>query len=116
VPAINKTADLVQEISASTSEQASAVSSINKAVAQLDAMTQQNASSSEELASTSEELSGQADNLRNVIGFFSLAGAELQFKTVSAKFRSQNEAKLSSPKGVIKSTIDPEEYNSYEKY
>jgi methyl-accepting chemotaxis protein len=116
VPAINKTADLVQEISASTTEQASAVNNINKAVAQLDAMTQQNASSSEELASTSEELSGQADNLRNVIGFFSLAGAELQFKTVSAKFRSQNEAKLSSPKGVIKTTNDPEEYNSYEKY
>jgi len=116
VPAINKTADLVQEISASTTEQSSSVNNINKAVAQLDAMTQQNASSSEELASTSEELSGQADNLRNVIGFFSLAGTELQFKTVSAKFRSQNEAKLSSPKGVIKTTTDPEEYNSYEKY
>ncbi len=116
VPAINKTADLVQEISASTTEQSSSVTNINKAVAQLDAMTQQNASSSEELASTSEELSGQADNLRNVIGFFTLAGSELQFKTVSAKFRSQNEAKLSSPKGVVKTTTDPEEYNSYEKY
>ena len=116
VPAINKTADLVQEISASTTEQATSVNSINKAVAQLDAMTQQNASSSEELASTSEELSGQADNLRNVIGFFSLGGEELQFKTVSAKFRSQNESKLVSPKGVIKTPSDPEEYNSYEKY
>jgi hypothetical protein len=51
-----------------------------------------------------------------VIGFFTLAGSELQFKTVSAKFRSQNEAKLSSPKGVVKTTTDPEEYNSYEKY
>ncbi len=116
VPAINKTADLVQEISASTTEQASSVNNINKAVAQLDAMTQQNASSSEELASTSEELSGQADNLRNVIGFFTLAGSELQFKTVSAKFRTQNEAKLTSPKGVMKTSSDPEEYNSYEKY
>jgi methyl-accepting chemotaxis protein len=116
VPAINKTADLVQEISASTTEQASSVNNINKAVSQLDAMTQQNASSSEELASTSEELSGQADNLRNVIGFFTLAGAELQFKTVSAKFRTQNESKLTSPKTVIKTSSDPEEYNSYEKY
>ena len=118
VPSINKTADLVQEISASTSEQSSSVGNINKAVAQLDAMTQQNASSSEELASTSEELSGQADNLRNVIGFFSLGGAEspLQFKTVSAKFRSQNEAKLHSPKAIVKTSSDSEEYNSYEKF
>jgi methyl-accepting chemotaxis protein len=118
VPAINKTADLVQEISASTAEQASSVGNINKAVAQLDAMTQQNASSSEELASTSEELSGQADNLRNVIGFFSLGIEEspLQFKTVSAKFRSQNESKLHTPKAVIKTSTDSEEYNSYEKF
>ncbi len=118
VPAINKTADLVQEISASTAEQASSVGNINKAVAQLDAMTQQNASSSEELASTSEELSGQADNLRNVIGFFSLGTEEspLQFKTVSAKFRSQNESKLHTPKAVIKTSNDSEEYNSYEKF
>jgi methyl-accepting chemotaxis protein len=118
VPAINKTADLVQEISASTSEQSSSVGNINKAVAQLDSMTQQNASSSEELASTSEELSGQADNLRNVIGFFSIGGEEspLQFKTVSAKFRSQNEAKLHSPKSILKTSSDSEEYNSYEKF
>ncbi|NBU97441.1 MAG: hypothetical protein EBS19_04345 [Spirochaetia bacterium] len=70
------------------------------------------------LASTSEELSGQADNLRNVIGFFSLGVEEspLQFKTVSAKFRSQNEGKLHSPKAILKSSSDTEEYNSYEKF
>lgn len=115
VPAINKTADLVQEISASTTEQATSVNSINKAVSQLDAMTQQNASSSEELASTSEELSGQADNLRNVIGFFNLGGNEIQFKAAGVKPKIQNEPKH-SPKAVMKHSIDPDEYNSYEKF
>lgn len=116
VPAINKTADLVQEISASTTEQATSVNSINKAVSQLDAMTQQNASSSEELASTSEELSGQADNLRNVIGFFNLGGNELQFKTITPKPKNQPEPRQSSPKAVMKHSVDPDEYNSYEKF
>ncbi|HNN82176.1 MAG TPA: methyl-accepting chemotaxis protein, partial [Leptospiraceae bacterium] len=70
VPSIHKTADLVQEIAASSAEQASGVGQINKAITQLDSVTQQNASASEELASTSEELSGQAEALRLAMTFF----------------------------------------------
>ncbi|HRG44590.1 MAG TPA: PAS domain-containing protein [Leptospiraceae bacterium] len=70
VPSIHKTADLVQEIAASSSEQASGVGQINKAITQLDSVTQQNASASEELASTSEELTGQAEALRVAMTFF----------------------------------------------
>jgi methyl-accepting chemotaxis protein len=70
VPNIRKTADLVQEISAASSEQSSGVEQINQAIAQLDTVIQQNASASEEMASTSEELSGQSTQLQQTMAFF----------------------------------------------
>ncbi|EKO39685.1 MAG: methyl-accepting chemotaxis protein, partial [Solidesulfovibrio magneticus str. Maddingley MBC34] len=72
VPNIQRTADLVQEISAASQEQGSGVVQINKALQQLDQTVQQNASASEELASTAEELSGQAEQLRATIAFFQI--------------------------------------------
>lgn len=74
VPDIEKTAELVQEISASSSEQTSGVEQINKAIQQLDQVIQQNASATEEMASTSEELSSQAQQLQDVISFFKVDG------------------------------------------
>jgi methyl-accepting chemotaxis protein len=70
VPDIQKTAELVQEISASSKEQDTGAEQINKAIQQLDQVIQQNASASEEMASTSEELSGQAEQLKDTISFF----------------------------------------------
>jgi len=70
VPDIQKTAELVQEISAASTEQDSGADQINKALQQLDQVIQQNASASEEMASTSEELSSQADQLQSTIDFF----------------------------------------------
>jgi methyl-accepting chemotaxis protein len=75
VPNIRKTADLVQEISAASSEQSSGVGQINSAVGQLNQTTQQNASSSEELAATSEEMSSQAEQLQQTMSFFKLDGS-----------------------------------------
>ena len=70
VPNIEKTAELVQEISSASKEQSYGIEQINKAIIQLESVTQQNASSSEELASTAEELSGQADQLNELMTFF----------------------------------------------
>ncbi|BCS89222.1 methyl-accepting chemotaxis protein [Pseudodesulfovibrio sediminis] len=70
VPNIQKTATLVQEISAASSEQQAGATQINTAIAQLDAIIQQNASASEEMAATSEELSAQSCNLEAAIAFF----------------------------------------------
>jgi methyl-accepting chemotaxis protein len=72
VPDIQKTAELVQEISAASNEQNTGSGQINSALQQLDQVIQQNATASEELASTSEALSGQADQLQATIGFFKL--------------------------------------------
>jgi len=75
VPEIRRTADLVQEIAASTREQASGIDQISKAVTGLDEIIQRNASSSEALAAMAEELSGQARALDENVAFFSLGNA-----------------------------------------
>ncbi len=69
VPDIQKTADLVTEIHAASTEQSSGVTQINSAVQQLNTVVQGNASNAEELASTSEELSAQGESMRESVVF-----------------------------------------------
>ncbi|MDM8549199.1 methyl-accepting chemotaxis protein [Desulfobacterales bacterium HSG2] len=76
VPNIRKTADLVQEISAASSEQNNGTGQINKAIQQLDQVIQQNVSASEEMASISENLADQAEQLREAIAFFRIGDAD----------------------------------------
>jgi len=70
VPDIQKTAELVAEISAASTEQNKGIQQINSAILQLNNVVQENASSSEEVASTSEELSSQANLLKDALSFF----------------------------------------------
>ncbi len=70
VPDIQKTAELVQEITAASKEQDTGSEQINKALQQLEKVIQQNASAAEEMASTTEELTGQSDQLVSALGFF----------------------------------------------
>ncbi len=70
VPDIQKTAELVQEITAASKEQDTGAEQINKALQQLEKVIQQNASASEEMAATTEQLTGQADQLMSALGFF----------------------------------------------
>jgi len=70
VPAIQKTADLVQEVAATSGEQAAGVSQINRAIGQVGLVTQRNAAGAEELSSTAEELASQAEALQDMISFF----------------------------------------------
>jgi methyl-accepting chemotaxis protein len=73
LPDVKKTAELVQEITASSREQDSGVQQINRAVQQLDEVIQKNAAAAEEMSSTSEELSGQAQELQVAMGFFKVS-------------------------------------------
>ncbi len=70
VPDIQKTSELVQEISASSKEQTSGADQINSAIQQLNQVIQQNAGAAEEMASTAEELSSQAEQLQGTVAFF----------------------------------------------
>jgi methyl-accepting chemotaxis protein len=89
VPDIQKTSELVQEISASSKEQDTGAEQISKAIQQLDSVIQQNASASEEMASTSEELSGQAEQLKDAISFFRIDSKMMNSSAGSSRRSAQ---------------------------
>jgi len=70
VPDIQKTAELVQEISAASKEQMSGADQINSAIQQLNQVIQQNAGVAEEMSSTGDVLSSQADRLLDMVSVF----------------------------------------------
>jgi methyl-accepting chemotaxis protein len=72
VPQIRRTADLVQEISASSDEQTTGANQITTAISQISIATQQNSSSAEELYSTAEELTSKALHLQQMMEYFKL--------------------------------------------
>jgi len=80
VPNIKKTADLVEEINASSSEQARGIEQVTQAIQQLDNVIQQNSSATEEMAATSEELAGQAQMMQDIVKFFNLGEKDAVIK------------------------------------
>ncbi len=72
VPNIQKTAELVSEIAASSREQSDGVTEVTTATQQVNTAVQDNAAASEELASTSEQLSAQATQLQELIKYFQI--------------------------------------------
>lgn len=74
VPNIQKTAELVSDITASSRELATGSSQISDSIQQLDHVTQENSSASEELSTAAAELSSQANALSEAIAFFRLSG------------------------------------------
>ena len=72
VPDIQRTAELVEEITAACREQDIGASQVNLAIQQLDKVTQQNAAAAEETSATSVELASQAEQLQSTIGYFTL--------------------------------------------
>ena len=92
---IQKTAELVQEISASSAEQAGGIVQVNKAIQQLDQIIQQNAASAEEMASASRDFSSQAEQLLRTASFFDISEKQ-QGKTAEALLKSGRKEKNDS--------------------
>lgn len=120
VPNIGKTADLVQEIAAASSEQAAGVGQINQAMMQLDQATQQNASSSEELAATAEEMSAQAEQLQQAVAFFKLDSRNLLKREEVPNNRNQAAATTVTTKAAItqrdSDPVEPAREYDFEKF
>ena len=95
VPDIQKTAELVQEISAACKEQDTGADQINRAIQQLDQVIQQNAGASEEMASTAEELASQAEQLQGTIAFFKIGTGSNERK------QAKRQAPVQHPKQVV---------------
>jgi methyl-accepting chemotaxis protein len=109
VPDIQKTAELVQEISAASNEQNSGAEQINNAMQQLNQVIQQNTSASEEMASTSEELSSQADVLKETIAFFKIQESDNNYKN---EFASSEKSDIKRPKSRYASYNKPHSLKS----
>ncbi len=97
VPNIQRTADLVMEISAAMREQNTGADQINQAIRQLDAVIQRNSSASTEAASISQGLAAQSEQLHGVISFFKLDEDE-------NKARAQEDAARPASRVVAKPT------------
>ncbi len=74
VNGVKKVTDIVGEIAAASKEQAAGIDEVNRAIVQMDDMTQQNAALVEQAAAASESLGEQADDLSQLINFFTLQG------------------------------------------
>ena len=92
VPDIQRTAELVQEISVASREQDSGALQISKAMNQLDAVIQHNASLSEELSATSEEIAGQSSMVAGTAA--ELAEQSRRLEEAVAFFKGGIEARL----------------------
>ncbi len=108
VPDIRKTAELVQEINAASSEQNSGTEQINRAIVQLDQVIQQNAAASEEMSSTAEELSSQAEQFQGIISFFKLGKEDLSEGQASAGGRGKLVARGKGTAAVRERELTPE--------
>lgn len=97
VPNIEKTSELIQEISFASNEQNSGVEQISQALNQLDQITQQNASASEEIASTAEILASQSDDMKKLISFFDIGDSGKSFLQIEQrKVATQKKESLST--------------------
>jgi methyl-accepting chemotaxis protein len=109
VSGIQKTSELVEEISSSSGEQANGIDMVNQSIQQLDHVIQQNAASTEQMASVCREFTYQSEQLLKVASFFKIAETEsllLAEKTEKAEakpFQSASYGK--SPPSVSRRTI-----------
>ena len=76
VPEINKTSQLVHEITAASVEQNSSAAQVNTALQQLNNISQQNAATAEELSTSADESQAQAEMLDKSMDFFKLSAFE----------------------------------------
>ncbi|MBF0175484.1 MAG: methyl-accepting chemotaxis protein [Magnetococcales bacterium] len=72
VPDIQKTANLIQEISAASREQHTEVDRVNSSLQELDTVIQQNAGAAEEMSGTADELVSYSEKLNEAVNFFKI--------------------------------------------
>ena len=70
VASVRRVSDLIEEITASSSEQSDGISQVNHAVTQLDQMTKQNAALVEESAAATASMRNEAQRLATVVAVF----------------------------------------------
>lgn len=97
VPGIQKTAELVREISAASIEQDKGVDQVNEGIQQLDSVIQRNAATSEQVSSTARELSDQSQYLKDAVGFF-----KIESNGYKRPSKTRNDEKIATKTGKEK--------------
>lgn len=114
VPDIQKTAELVQEISASSNDQDKGMDQINKAIQQLNEVVQENASAAEQISATAEELSSQAIELQDTIDQFKI---DLSGNSAAKKAKAfEKHANKENPHMKSMQLYHPKDNHPHEKH
>ncbi len=114
VPEMEKTARLVQEITASSVEQNSGADQISNAIQQLNNVIQQNAAASEEMATSAEELTAQAEQMKDLISFFKIDDYK-KAKTIETT-KEVNEVKVFKEDSVNLDLNESDDDKDYEEF
>ncbi|WP_408003103.1 methyl-accepting chemotaxis protein [Pseudomonas oryzae] len=77
VEAVQKVADIMDEIAAASAEQSNGIGLVNQAVTQMDQVTQQNAGLVQDSARSASDLVGEAARLREAVEVFRIVEAQL---------------------------------------
>lgn len=96
VTQVKHVTDLINDISAATTEQTTGLAQINDAVVQLSDVTQQNAALVEQSATAAESLSEQAQHLVDVVRVFQI-GTEIQQAAPTRSARSHKPMRTLTP-------------------
>ncbi len=75
VGSVRRVADIMQEITAASSEQSAGIEQVNMAIVQMDQVTQQNAALVEQAAAAAASMQDQATTLSEIVSVFRLNGA-----------------------------------------
>ena len=106
IPNIEKTSELIQEISCASLQQKTGVEQISAALNQLDMVTQQNATAAEKIASTVENLDKQAVYMKQQMSFFTINGKGRRVQTVESIYTSTSEEVPVHPKQMLSQNPD----------
>lgn len=123
VPSIQRTSDLVQEISASSIEQNASAGQINQAMQLLNNVVQSNAATAEEMAASAEEFNAQAEHLRGIVAFFAVNEDSRRMtkgknNKAKASYNGSGPVANTAKKAAVTTTIrlEEDEQELYEKF
>lgn len=85
VVAVEKMSVIVDGIASASRDQATGIDQLNRTVSQMDKVTQSNAAQTEELSGTAQSMSTQAEQLRQLVGRFTLHRLEQSTSRIAPK-------------------------------
>lgn len=98
VTAIKRVNDIMSEIAAASSEQATGIQEVNNAVVQMDEMTQQNAALVEEAAAAADSMRQQSGQLAQRVAVFKVG--QQSFSSASTSSNSMASFPTSAPRAI----------------